>query len=66
MISLIHALELLCQYGIKSFYVFIKSSVDNSDSSKSAAQQSKIKNEIMNNHEMSEHYKKFQEAFDSK
>lgn len=66
MISLIHAYELLCQYGVKSFYMFIKNFVENTDGNKSVAQQTKLKNEIMNNEEMAKLYNKFRECYEEK
>jgi hypothetical protein len=66
MISLIHALELLCQYGVKSFYMFIKNFIENTDITKSKTQQTKLKNEIMNNDEMAKLYNRFKECFEEK
>ncbi len=66
LVTLVHALELLTLYGVKSFYLFLKSTIENTDGSKSASQQSKLKSEIMNNSEMAEFYKKFGENFDKK
>ena len=63
---MIHALELLTQYGVKSFYIFLKSFVENLDGSKSNAQSTKLKNEIMNNIEMAPLYEKFKQTFDDK
>ena len=63
---MIHALELLTQYGVKSFYIFLKSFVENLDGSKSNAQSTKLKNEIMNNIEMAPLYEKFKQTFDAK
>lgn len=63
---MIHALELLTQYGVKSFYMFIKSFIENTDNSKSSAQQTKFKNEIMANDEMAQWFNKFKESFDNK
>ena len=66
LVTLIHALELLCQYGVKSFYMFLKSFLENLDGSKSASQQSKLKAEITKNSDMSTLYTRFKEAFDDK
>ena len=66
LITLIHALELLTQYGVKSFYAFLKSTIDNTDGSKSVSQQNKLKLEIMNNNEMANLYEKFKEVFEKK
>ena len=46
--------------------MFLKGIIENTDGSKSAAQQNKLKNEISNSNEMSEYYKKFKEAYDDK
>ena len=66
LITLLHALELLCQYGVKSFYMFLKSFIENLDGSKSGSQQAKLKAEIMGNSEMSALYTRFKEVFDDK
>lgn len=66
LVTLVHALELLIQYGVKSFYMFLKSNVENTDGTKSAAQQHKIRTEIGQVPEMAEYYEKFKEIFDQK
>ena len=66
LITLIHALELLTQYGVKSFNAFLKSTIDNTDGSKSVSQQNKLKLEIMNNNEMANLYEKFKGVFEKK
>ncbi|CAF0760948.1 unnamed protein product [Brachionus calyciflorus] len=66
LVTLVHALELLVQYGVKSFYMFLKSFVENTDGSKSAAQQNKLRTEIGNCQEMADYYEKFKEYFDTK
>lgn len=66
LVTLVHALELLIQYGVKSFYMFLKSCVENTDNTKSAAQQHKIRTEIGHVAEMSDYYEKFKQVFDQK
>ena len=64
--SLYHALELLMQYGVKSFYIYIKSYLDGKESTKSTGQQTKLKNEFIAVEEMANYYKRFQECFEEK
>jgi hypothetical protein len=66
MVTLLHSLELLTQYGVKSFYMFFKGVLDNTDGTKSAAQQTKLKNEIAGSSEMSDWVERFREVFDNK
>ncbi len=66
LITLIHALELLSSYGVKSFYMFLKSFLENTDGSKTVSQQNKLKAEITNNTAMSEWYARFREVFETK
>jgi hypothetical protein len=66
MVTLLHSLELLTQYGVKSFYMFLKGVIDNTDGTKSAAQQAKLNNEIASSSEMTEWLNRFREVFDNK
>ena len=66
LITLFHALELLTLYGVKSFYIFIKNNIENTDGSKSVQQQNKLRNEIMNNKEMADYYNQFRDVFENK
>jgi hypothetical protein len=66
MITLLHSLELLTQYGVKSFYIFLKGVIDNPDGLKSAAQRTKLNNEIASSNEMTDYVNTFRETFDNK
>ena len=64
LITYIHSLELLTQYGIKSFYMFLKSYLVNADKSKSAQQAAKVRSDMTSNEEMAKYHKMFIESFD--
>jgi len=64
LVTYIHALELLTQYGCKSFYTFLKSYTDNKDKTKSGQQVAKILQDISST-AMSEFYAKFQSIFNT-
>ncbi len=59
--SFIHGLDLLVNYGLKSFYVFLKSFIDGENNN---AQQSRIRSEILNNTELSELYTNIKNAYE--
>ena len=65
MMTLLHALELLTQYGVKSFYMFLKGILDNTDGSKSGSQIAKLKNEIQANPEMSSLFERLRSTMDA-
>ncbi len=46
--------------------MFIKNFIENTDITKSKTQQTKLKNEIMNNDEMAKLYNRFKECFEEK
>lgn len=61
--SFLHGYELLLIYGSKPFYMFLKNFIDNPENS--SGQQSRMKTELLNNHELSELYKKLRSCFET-
>ncbi len=59
--SFIHGFELLINYGLKSFYVFLKSFIDGENNT---AQQSRIKSELLKNQELVELYASMKNAYE--
>jgi ERCC4-related helicase len=57
-------LELLLQYGVKSFYNFLRAYTDNSDKSKSAQQAAKLRGDIAACEDMNEFYELFRRSFE--
>jgi hypothetical protein len=66
LMTFLHGLNLLTNYGVKSFYLFFKSYIENSDGSKSGQQTAKLKSEMANNKEMTDYYDLFKQNFDNK
>jgi hypothetical protein len=58
-----HALDLLSQYGVKTFYIFLKNHMENVEKK---AQATKIKNDLESVKEMIEYQSLFKKHFDEK
>jgi Fanconi anemia group M protein len=59
--SFIHGFELLINYGLKSFYVFLKSFIDGENNT---GQQTRIKSELLNNAELNALYTNMKNAYE--
>ncbi len=59
--SELYGLELLTQYGVTSFYIFLENKVENKD-----GKNSKLGPEIKKNIEMNNFYNEFKEMLESK
>jgi hypothetical protein len=62
LVSLLHGYEMLLLYGSKPFYIFLKNSIDNPESSSG---QARMRTELLNNHGLSELYKMLRSSFET-